>query len=483
MRKSIFDTPQTHTSSMTIQTVANHDEPHIKKQKTDTNVDSTRPTRAQRAESLKVWRNSRRPNYVKKGKSWTWDDIPLLCAAAQLKLHSNAETHWNKQSAVPQSRRVFLSDNRTPRLAEIASGDTSGISKTTEQKKDLKSRLSANQRKHGQTNWIEAAAIKAMFNLLDKYFCNRFEFAALPDGLGGDVLVREKNVAENADEDKLWAIVQVKSAKSYPGEKMSFHVKQVDGKTGGKYERMIIWALGIDPACTRPTAQNGFDAVADATLTDILAFQNASNLPGTSLNPYPRLIGKTDVFGVNRHTFAINGEMELQAFLQLIIVQIQNSPKFTAREAWFSPQANPTISLTTSSEIKNLEILSTIVGFDNLGAPLSQNETVDVVLTLDRIAYSLSLKTASLNDGGFMFKKGKAPNAQFCSGVMMFYIDRITGARTHVSVVCARIVYDISQHKGFYWSTKNRPEIIQNRISLNEPSQALTQIKQALKNI
>jgi hypothetical protein len=443
-------------------------------------VRNSRPSKAERATATKARRDGRKPAFNKQGQTWTWSDVLGLCTTAELTPHSEAEVYWKHQAqnkVYPKNRKIQMVDGSSPVLAHIQSGDTSGLQMTAKQKAVVSARISTTrtERGHNQTHWMEAAGIKVFCSMFETFYPGVLEFAALPDGLGADLVVKRCNVSDE------WAAVQVKTAQAHPGERMQLSVKQVDGFQGGKYENMVILALGLDPGCKRPDgAATVFDTVADAVIQDIFVYQNASLLPGKVLNPYPRQQSKRDVFGLNRYTAGVNTVSDLQNIMDSFLQCVEAAPKFTKNDAWFCPVLNHKVSKKHRTEIDNMCMLATVFGgVQHLRAPLAQNETVDVVLQLKNdSSYRISLKTASLVKKGFHFMKSKAPNSHFCDAVIVFYIDRKTQERTHVSVIDAQKVYR-GKSKCFCWSVTNNYNVFKNRINLKDVD-AAQQIKQAL---
>jgi hypothetical protein len=137
-------------------------------------------------------------------------------------------------------------------------------------------------------------------------------------------------------------------------------------------------------------------------------------------------------------------------------------------------------------EVENTRALAKVVGFENLIAPFAQMETVDIIVMMDGVQVKTSLETAC-KDGKKAFRFGlkAAPNWAFCDVVMVFYVNS-EGIRTHVSVLCAREVYDVerkSNHDNYGWSPTNRPHVLKTRISLNNAAEAAMLIKRAVYTI
>jgi hypothetical protein len=327
-------------------------------------------------------------------------------------------------------------------------------------------------------NYIEAAAIKAFINILFAHFPNQYEWEPVPDGLGADLIIRRASSDPNE-----WCAVQVKSAKAHDGERMHLSLTKQQGEAGGKYENMVIVAVCIDPALSRPTAEDGFDAVAAAEIKDLFVFQNASEMPSKSLQPFPRrLNSKGTDYGDNRYTPRFDAPERLAVTLQLFADCVDNAPKFTREDTWFGPDLiQKIIKHEHWKEVMNCKALAEIVGFENLSAPLAQNECVDTVACIAGTQVKVSLKTASLNGKGYQLEIGNAPNSQFCDVVLIFYINRVTGERTHVSVLCAKEVYSATT-KAFIWSPTQRPHIMKTKISLRY-TDARRRLQETIKDI
>lgn len=424
---------------------------------------ATRLTKAERAVVDKVRLNARRPVFKRSGRTWTFADVPGLCTAAQLDLHADAEKYWNKQTAHPKSRKIRLEDGREVLLSNIRSGNTSGIPTTAEQKKDANAQRSATYkaRHDGSQHYKEAIAIRAVGIMLETQFPGKFIIETLPDGLGADALIRHTDGLEDA-----FAAVQFKSAIAHPEQGMNLHVKRVDGDCGGKYEHMILVCVGLK-ICERPDGAV-FDTVSEGSITDLFVYENASKMPGASLNPYPRRVRNQDSFGLNRYSASVDEAEDLERMLGMFAQYITAAPKFTRSDAWFGTVLNK-MQNKHSVEIGNGRALADVLGGLCLSAPFMQNETVDVIVTIDNLTSRVSFKTASRDkSGGFFFNKGVAPNDQFCEIVMMFYIDRKSEeqTRTHLSIISARDVYGDGVDKTFCWSKTNKPHILNDRISM-----------------
>jgi hypothetical protein len=249
---------------------------------------------------------------------------------------------------------------------------------------------------------------------------------------------------------------------------------------------MMLIAATLDPAVThRPTAADGFNAVASTSLVDIFIYQTAADMPGASLRPCPRRADRPDAFGANRWTVGVNTEEQQEAMYDLLITYFNRAKKYTLEDIWFGKELNKMVKEAHLTEMFNIEALKKVVGFENLSAPMSQNETVDIVAHIGGVQVRTSVKTAT-KDGsnGFKFRLGAAPHSDFCDVVMAFY--RSKGARTHVSVLCARRVYDvkrINKNDAFCWSHTNRKDVLEVKFSLSNAAEAAVLIQAAVQKI
>jgi hypothetical protein len=247
---------------------------------------------------------------------------------------------------------------------------------------------------------------------------------------------------------------------------------------------MVIIAATLDPATKRPTTKDGFNAVAPTTLNDLFVLGDASKMPGASLQPYPRRAGKADAFGVNRWSAGINSATELHEIFDLLADTVDSARKWALKQVWFGKDLNSKVTTEHWTEVNNFKALAKVVGFENLISPCAQNETVDIIVMIDEVQVKTSVKTASQNSKyGFQFELGAAPNSDFCDIVMVFYKNG-KGTRTHVSVLCAREVYDVerkSNRDTFGWSPTLRPHVLETRISLRNAAEAAILIKQVVQ--
>jgi hypothetical protein len=440
-----------------------------------------RPSKSDRANAKKARRDLRKPKYTTPQGGWSdFKDVIKVCNTAQLQVHADAEKDWTSQIVNPANRKVKLIDGRYVILFNILNGNTSGVQRTDAQKQATSALMSATQksREHGQRHYIEAAAIKEFVVWLNHHFPKEFEWQPLPDGLGADFIIRRVSPKTNQ-----WCAVQVKSAKAHDSEQMNFNLAKPDGEVGGKYEHMVITAMAVDPELLRPIPADGFNTVTTVEIKDLFVFQNASAIPGKSLQPFPRQSNSKSVdYGSNRYTAGFDVPHQLEVTLKLFADYVDNAPKFSREDAWFGKVLNSSVSEQSWVEVMNCKALSEIVGFDKLTAPLAQNECTDTIAHIDGTQVKISLKTATLHDRGFRFKISRAPNASFCDIVLVFYIDRITGERTHVSVLSAKEVYSIKT-KAFYWSGTRRVHILKSRISLSDAEAARKQLQEQIKEI
>lgn len=444
-------------------------------------IQAVRSTKKERNAVKKSWRNARKPQYKLQGNKYEWHDVIAVAKLAKLTLHKDAKSFWDQQNTgARNSRKIQLQDGKKVWLSAILSGGTSGI-KTSPEHKNLsitKSKATSASRNHGQTMWIEVAAWTAFFKLIDSQYPNVFEFEPLPDGLTADLLIRRKNCGN------MWIPVQVKSCKAYFDEELQFGLTKQDGLSGGRYEKMVVWCLSIDPYCNRPSAEQGFNTVSQVNLRDIFVYGNASEMPGKRLAPYPRIHGKTDAYGLNRYSAGINTDDELNAIIKLAVYHIDNAVKCTRQDAWFRSSINNRLAKLHILEVDNSQSLAQVVKFENMTAPLAQNETVDVILSIGGKSVNVSLKTASLHGKeGYRFVISKAPNAKFCDVVLVFYVNRKTSVRTHVSVLDSKKIYTGDKLKMFCWSNISKKHILKQRISLVKNLLALEQLEQAIELI
>jgi hypothetical protein len=109
---------------------------------------------------------------------------------------------------------------------------------------------------------------------------------------------------------------------------------------------MVILAATLDPATKKPTAEDGFNAVAPTTLKDLFVFGNASKMPGAGLQPCPRRAGKADAYGINRWTEGVNSATEFHAILDLLAAELAQARKWTLKEVWFGKDLNRKVAST-----------------------------------------------------------------------------------------------------------------------------------------
>jgi hypothetical protein len=226
--------------------------------------------------------------------------------------------------------------------------------------------------------------------------------------------------------------------------------------------------------------------VAPTTIKDLFVFSDASKIPGTGLTPFPRRPGKKDAYGVNRWSAGIDNSTEFSSILNLLAEKIDSARNWTLEQVWFGKELNSAVTKYHWTELNNIKALAKVLGFENLIAPLSQGETVDIIVMIDGVQVKTSMKTASRGSKhGFVFELGAAQNSGFCDVVMMFYVNS-QGIRTHVSVLCAREVYDVERkckRDTFGWSPTLRPHVLETRISLSNAAEAVNLIRRAVQGI
>jgi hypothetical protein len=431
-----------------------------------------RPTRIERNAAAKARKSVHKRKCGKKAP-WTFSRAQKECEAAGFKLHTNAQTTWNQQTAVQSVRKMLMQDGRAICMNSIMSGATRAVLLTEEQKTVVNARLSVTlkQREHKQRHWLERASFEEAMRILDEH--KRFEFATVPDGLGADFIVRRKGT-------ELWAAIQVKSSVAHPDEKLQFsHLNSTDGDKGGKYEHLVILAVGVAPGCVPPDSSSVFDAVANVEVKELFVYNRASDMPNKTLLPQPRRKA-ADLYGDHRYVVGFDTPERLDIMRTFFRQCIDANSVFTKADAWYGSKLNPTVSEQRKEEVLNCKALGDLLGHERLRAPNAQGETVDVVLELDDRDVKISLKTATQNKKGFQFELGKAVNSHFCDIVLAFYNDRKSQERTHVSVITCKRAY-VKGVKNFCWSltNKNNKDVMHNRIDLRT-ADAAKKLVQAL---
>eukprot|EP00953_Heterococcus_sp_UTEX-ZZ885_P010532 6156-Heterococcus_DN1.PRE.9 len=428
----------------------------------------TRPTRADRNAEKVSRQTARRVKRVTEGR-WNFAKAVAECEHRKFIPHADAEAHWNLQTIRASQRKMLMADNPAIAVNDIMNGNTSAVKRTAAEKAASHAKCAAThkERGYGQQNWMESAAYTAAFRTLDPD--GLLDIMPVLDGLGADLLIRVKGTGP-------WAPVQVKSAIVHYDEQTIYSIKQEDG--ADKYKGMIILAVGIDLAtdCVAETV----DHVPDVTVKDLFLYNSASDIPGASLQPYPRRIAN-DKYGDSRYVVGFDSDERFTRMQQAFHQYVRDNAKWTQDQTWFSKELNFDIEKYTHyQETLNLQTLARIVGIDKLRAPLRQNETTDIVMLIHGQEVNISVKSATIHEKGYMFKLSEHPNVHLCQVVMAFY--RSTdGKRTHVSIMCPRRVYYVDK-TAFYWSHTNNKDVLKERICL-QSERAIEHISKEIKAV
>jgi hypothetical protein len=420
---------------------------------------AVRATRKERNTAAKARKSKYKRARVTVGP-WSFENAVKECVAAGFKPHTNAQIQWAEQTAVQHQRKMLMQDSRAIHMHSIMSGHTRAVPLTTEERAVINAKISETlkQCEHQQRHWLERASFEAAMCVLDKN--EQFEKATVPDGLAADFLVRRKGT-------ELWAAVQVKSAVAHFDERLKFpHLSSIDGDKGGKYEHIVILAVGVAPGCVPPDSTSAFDAIADVKVKELFVYNRASDMPNKTLQPYPRRKA-ADLYGDHRYVVDFDTSERLDIMRTYFEQCIDSNSKWTKADAWFGPELNPRVSKGYKEEVLNCKALGDLLGHERLRAPNAQGETVDVVLKLGEKEVRISLKTAVIRKKGFQFELKKAVNSRFCEVVLAFYLDRKTQERTHVSVIAGERVY-VNENKSLSWSRvhKQNKDIWNTRIDL-----------------
>ncbi|KAG5187454.1 hypothetical protein JKP88DRAFT_243960 [Tribonema minus] len=427
-------------------------------------------TRAALNEEAKARKKSRKKERVTEGP-YSYDKAVAEAEERGFKVIED-EAAWNAQVPVLPSWRKLRIFGRDPiRLNDIMSGHHRPDAPSEEEKAATSAKKSETMidLDLGQRHWHEASAINAALLILDPD--GLVETAPLPDGLGGDLQMQVK-VSENS----LYAGCQAKSGTGGGDTRVDLHVDKKDGEAGGCYEGHILLGV-IFTIADRDAAleeMKTFDAVPEVVVEEIFLYRSAADLPCTSLRPYPRK-DKNDKYGDNRYVVGFDDEARLCRMREMFINFVQERTMWQSEQLWFAMEPgtpNTCVTEKHASEVLNIKALADLVGFQSLRAPKRQNETVDVVWSLYERDIRISVKTASINNGGFQFELGRHPHHVHCDLVFAFYKDE-DGNRTGVSVISATDVYAEREvqveRKTFSWSKTNNEEVLCNMVSFSEP--------------
>ena len=431
-------------------------------------MSSDRPDRAARNAEQKRNRLKRKSKRRTEGLI-SFENAVIEAEYRSFILHPNAEAHWNAQTVKGSKRKLLMTDDTSPTVSAILSGTTSKIVISESEKADQKFRTRATKKARGtdvEQHYKEASAIKAAMQIFNQH--GQYEWKSVPDGLGADLAVRLVG-------DTLWAPIQVKSAICHPDDRSCYMLYSSYGDVGGKYEKLMILAVGLKPFVKMEATE--LDEVQDAVVEEIFLFSNANDMPGKSLQPYPRK-QEDDKYADSRWVFnSGNHETTLRFFSNFEQI-VRHRAQYTMTQIWFQSDLNRNVCKTHQEEVLNLETLAAIVGLDNLRAPWQQNQCTDILLETEQRSIAISLKTASVSSKihftNFSFGLGYAPGSQYCDYVMVFY-KTATGERTHISVVPAKRAYkqlefesEESKRYSFNWSTKHKTnkDVWENKMSL-----------------
>jgi hypothetical protein len=393
---------------------------------------------------------------------YTFEKAKEECLHRNFVLHEDAEKKWNEQTVKPSARKMLMADGTSPMFNSIITGNNRSTERTADEIAATKLLQSSSRLGLGQGNWMETCAIKAALRILDPD--NEYRVVSLPDGLGPDFAIADPRSA-----DQLFVGFQVKSCVVRDGM-MNCNIAREDGQPGGRYENLPILAVALHIE-NRDLIKNSrleFDDVPDVPVAEILLYKDATHFPSKNLTPYPRRF-TDDIYGDDRFVFDFDPSERLQIMRANFRYIIESGKKWTLEQLWFDNgpgTASPLISSDHITEIKNCRALAKIVGFSNLRAPLFQNETTDVIWRLNGRDIRISLKTAGIHNIGFMFLLKSHPKSDWCDWVLAFY--RKDNEVTHISVICARRVYD-GDVKTFCWSRNNNKDVLETRIDVTSP--------------
>lgn len=442
-----------------------------------------RKTREQRNAEIISYQKLRRIPRLTEG-SWTYSKAVIEAKARKFVVADGAEYFWNQQTCTGIKRKMrvmYYGKRKDVHLNHILSGHTRALKPTIEEKRASCAKQSATvtARNLGQVNWMEAAGIHAAMKILDPQ--GLLEVRLLFDGLNADFLLRPSNSTEDA-----WVPVQMKTGEAHDGC-VYLNVKKEDGLPGGKYHGMIIIGavLDVDRDAVKKTMEV-FGAIPGVKVTELFLYGSASDIQGTSsLSPYPRR-QQDDKYGDHRFVVGFDVEQRLGRMQSKVQHLVHTIPKVTYEDACcsFGPGTlNVKLNEKRLQEVLNIKALAEVVGIESLRAPALQNFTTDIIWDLGDMSINISLKTATVNNdgsyGGYCFELKAAPYAEHCHVVMAFYKEGTQ--RTHVSVICARRVYDTNQ-TCLCWSKSNNSDILDDRIDLRQPD-ALEQLEVAVAGV
>lgn len=400
---------------------------------------------------------------------YTFSNAVSEAQARGFVVHTDAKAEWSKWTHLnPSKRKLLMNDGTSPTIGNIICGRTAKLKMNAEQKKIVWAKTAATQKERGnniQQNFKEATAIASVMRILN--VPDVMEWRSVPDGLGPDMAVRMKGT-------QLYAPVQVKSAVGFQNGQINYSVSRSDGGISGKYHNMLLLAVRLRSFLQQKCKV--LDEVQTVEVAEIFVYASAADMPGKSLQPYPR--NKIDdKYGDHRYVFGFDNPERLEVIRSKFKHMITNQAQYTEQEIWFGTSLNTTVSLNHTEEISNIKILADIVGFQNLRAPWRQMECTDLILINSDKTVGLSLKTAiEERTNNFWVPLKTAPNWVFCNYMVIFYRG-LGGVRTHVSVIPASRAYaalnktrDFKSKPTLFWSNvhKDNKDILTNRFCLTD---------------
>ena len=432
---------------------------------------SQAPNRENNNVKKKIARIKRKIERTVKFRRYTFALASQEVTARGFCIHSEAKRHWDEQTCRASWRKLLMSNGHEHKFSDIMSGNKAAKKMSTKARSEMLLRTIATRKAREndiQLNYLEPAGFLGVIELLN--INNTYEWSTIPDGLGADFAIRIKNAT-------FWAAIQVKTATVNSDHHRQYRIRRCDGETGGKYENMIIIAAGVKPI--RPISCTYFDELHMAQVQELLVFKSAKNLPHQNLLTTPRK-AKNDKYGDNRYEVGFDTDQRLSNLRDNFKQMIMEQAKFPLEDIWFDDDMNTNVAATQATEVRNLKCLANILMFENLRAPIRQNECTDIVVKNDGTEIRISLKTASTNGtNGYRLGLKKAPNVHFCDYMMIFYQTDTTV--THISVVPAKRAYkklltsadDGDRHKQhfFFWSPvhKTNKDVWHDRLNVRDP--------------
>jgi hypothetical protein len=252
--------------------------------------------------------------------------------------------------------------------------------------------------------------------------------------------------------------VQFKSA-SYNDDRLKFNqCNREDGDVGGKYENMPIIAIALGDIVT--SIPIVFDSIDDREIQELFIFSSATEFPGKILQPCawgPH--SRPDNYGDHRWVRNRDNAAKLGAMVQRFINIIENAHKYSLNDIYFAQgpgTPNVNINPEKKNEMEQIPALAVSLmpsGF-TIAAPWRQNETVDIILRRGGWQHTVSLKSASDNNGNLTFDKKKHPRHEHCDLVVVFLYDKVESNSYEVHVFSAHDVYVKNKRGSFNWTNR-----------------------------